>query len=268
MKPQPVESVAGTTMRAVAGAMIVLGAIAFVVRADARRGRDRMAGLSRQFAVLPRRRAGRGGRIRGVLSDAGEVGRLDAVSARRGVRAVSVGGIFSVLRIVLRPQPDFPVGDASDSAEGRMAEHSVSLRARWNRARRNGCGELRVHSRLARRRCTSVDGRDRRNRVAAAFDTVSGSAGRGSVRGRLHADLVRSGDVAGAGVAQHAFRLVLFRRRFLERIGRDGSGGDRAARPLGRAQPLHRILSSCTTSARWSSRSRCSGFTWCSRSTS
>ena len=29
MKPQPVESVAGATMRAVAGAMIVLGAIAF-----------------------------------------------------------------------------------------------------------------------------------------------------------------------------------------------------------------------------------------------
>ena len=58
----------------------------------------------------------------------------------------------------------FPVGDASDSAEGRMAEHSVSFRARWNRAWRDGGGELRIHSRLARRRRTRVDDRDRRHR--------------------------------------------------------------------------------------------------------
>ncbi len=67
----------------------------------------------------------------------------------------------------------------------------------------------------------------------------TGAGGRSCVRGRLLADRVRPGHVAGTGMAQHAFWLVLFRRSFLERIGRDGSGGDRAARPLGRAQPLH-----------------------------
>src|SRR5208283_3961829 len=124
-----------------------------------------MAGLSRQPAVLSRRGARRRRRVGRLLSDAGEMGRLDAVSVGRGVRAVSVGGIFSFLRTVLWPQPDFPVGDASDYAEGGMAERPVPLCARWNRAWRNGCGELRVYPRVARRRRTGVVDRDRRYRV-------------------------------------------------------------------------------------------------------
>src|ERR1019366_8787610 len=74
---------------------------------------------------------------------------------------------------------------------------------------------------------------------AAAFDTSIGSAGWGSVRGGLFADRIRFGHVAGAGVAQHAFRLVFFRRVFLEWIDRDGSYSDRAARPFGREQLVH-----------------------------
>ena len=128
-KPRPVESIVGNTMQKVATAMIVLGAAEFVVALS--RGASAIAWQAYLVNLLfflgvgarRRRRVGR------LLSDAGEVGRLDAVSARRGVRAVSVGGIFSVLRIVLWPQPDFPVGDASDSAEGRMAERPVSVRA-------------------------------------------------------------------------------------------------------------------------------------------
>ena len=112
----------------------------------------------------------------------------------------------------------FPVGDASDTAEGRMAEHSVSLCARRNRTWRDGRGELRVHPRFAPRRRARVDDRNRRHRVAAAFDPGARPNRRGPVRRGLHADLIRSGHVAGAGVAQHAFRLVFFRRRFLERI--------------------------------------------------
>jgi hypothetical protein len=71
-----------------------------------------------------------------------------------------------------------------------------------------------------------VDDCYRRDRVAAAFDTSIGSAGCGSVRGGLFADRIRFGHVAGAGVAQHAFRLVFFRRVLLEWIDRDGSHSD------------------------------------------
>src|SRR5580693_8733908 len=120
-----------------------------------------MAGVSRQSAVLSWRGTRRRRRVGGVLPDTGEVGRIDSVSPGRGVRAVSLGGIFSFLRLVLWPQSDFPVGDASDSAEGGMAERPVSVRARWDRAWNNGCRELRVYPRIARRRRTSLVGRDR-----------------------------------------------------------------------------------------------------------
>jgi len=94
IKPQAVESVAGTTTQAVGVVMIALGVIRVRIRVDSWRRRDRMAGLSRESAVFSWRRAGRAGCIRCILPDAGQVGWLDAVSARRGVRTVSMGGIF------------------------------------------------------------------------------------------------------------------------------------------------------------------------------
>ena len=120
-----------------------------------------------------------------------------------------------------------------------MAEHSVSLCARRNRAGVMAAASF-AFIRVSR-------GDDARAWTIATDDIdlpphsirLLGAAGRGFVRGSLHADLIRFGDVAGAGLAQHAFRLVLFRRGFLERVGRDGSHSGRAARPLGRAQPLH-----------------------------
>ena len=128
-KPRPVESVVGNTMQKVAAAMIVLGAAEFVVALS--RGASAIAWQAYLVNLLFFLGVAQGAVVASAafyLTQA-KVGRLDAVSAGRGVRAVSVGGIFSFLRTVLWPQPDFSVGDASDSAEGGMAERPVSVRA-------------------------------------------------------------------------------------------------------------------------------------------
>ena len=171
MKPQPVESVAGTTMQTVAGAMIVLGAIAFVLALL--RGGAAIAWEAYLVNLLFFLGVAQGALVASAAFYLTQAKWGGSTPYRLGEAFAPFlwVGFFLFFGLYFGRSLIFPVGDASDRAEGRMAEHSVSLCTRWNRARRDGCGELRVHSRLARRRCTSVDDRDRRHRVAAAFDT-------------------------------------------------------------------------------------------------
>ena len=248
MKPQAVESVAGTTMHAVAGVMIAIGVIAFVVALM--RGAAAIAWQAYLVNLLFFLGVAQGAVVASAAFYLTQAKWGGSTPYRLGEAFAPFlwVGFFLFFGLYFGRSLIFP-----------WVTHPIAQKAAWLNvpflfARDGiGLGVMAAASfafiRVSRsRRRASVDDRNRRNRVAAAFDTILGAAGRGSIRGSLYADLIRSGDVARAGVAQHAFRLVFFRRRFLERIGRDGSHSGRAAWPPGRAQPIHQ---SCRHARLW-----------------
>jgi len=150
-KPQVVESVAGATMRAVGAVMIAVGAIAFVFALM--RGGAAIAWQAYLVNLLFFLGVAQGAVVASAAFYLTQAKWGGSTPYRLGEAFAPFlwVGFFSFFRVVFRARANFSVGDASDTAEGRMVERPVFVCARRNRARRDGRGELRFHSRFTPR---------------------------------------------------------------------------------------------------------------------
>ena len=213
----------------IAYALIALGLIGFAIALTHRPRPAGLGGVPGQPAVLPRDRAGRRGGVgRFYLTQARWAGRAHYRLAE-AFSGFLIPGFILFWFLFFGRELIFP-----------WIRHPIPAKTTWLNVPflflRDGLAlavmtwlSLMFLGCLARRRGSPMGGDLGQHPDAAAENTPAGACGVHLLRRGVLAALVRPGDVAVAAMALDAVRLVVFRRRVLERGRHDGACGSLSA---------------------------------------